>query len=83
VQPATTFVYSVTFKPTALPDFKTYQNLHGVKLVFKTMRNNQPDFKYVLSIPVKFCTIKPEPELVTKTITYENVLYKIIYFINL
>ncbi|XP_029346178.1 uncharacterized protein LOC100574627 [Acyrthosiphon pisum] len=70
VPPATTFVYSVTFKPTALPDFKTYQSLYGVKLVFETVTNYQPDIKYVLSIPVKFRAIKPEPELVTKTITF-------------
>ncbi|XP_022175737.1 uncharacterized protein LOC111037460 [Myzus persicae] len=73
VQPATTIVYSVTFKPMVLPNFRTYQSLYGVKLVFETVTNNQPDLKYVLSIPVKFCIIKPEPELVTKTITFPAV----------
>lgn len=50
--------------------------------MFETVTNNQPNFKYVLSIPVKFCVIKPEPELVTKTITYENILYTIIIILT-
>lgn len=78
MQPAKTVVYSVTFKPTVLPDFKTYLSLYGIKLVFETVTNNRPDLKYVLNIPVKFCMIKPEPELVTKTITYENIVFIIL-----
>lgn len=74
LQPGVTVDYVVKFKPIELPNSLTYLSLKGVKLVFETASNNRPDVKNVFHIPISFCMVKPEPELVTKTIMYSFLL---------
>ncbi|VVC42102.1 Hypothetical protein CINCED_3A010702 [Cinara cedri] len=68
LMPGKTIDYFVTFKPIELPNSKTYASLQGVNLVFETTSSNRPDIKCMFHIPIKFCVVKPEPVLVTKTI---------------
>lgn len=69
LQPGKTLDYVITFKPVESQNSPTYQDLDGVRLVFETAGNNQPDAKCVFHIPVEFYMAAPQPELVTKTIT--------------
>ncbi|XP_050441444.1 uncharacterized protein LOC126846226 [Adelges cooleyi] len=71
LRPGVTVDYQVRFKPVQLPNSVKYPSLDGVKLAFETVKNNRLDVKYVFYVPLKFCTARPEPEVVSgKTITF-------------
>ncbi|XP_050523845.1 uncharacterized protein LOC126895704 [Daktulosphaira vitifoliae] len=69
LRPGVTVDYEVRFNPVELPNSINCSRLEGLKLAFETVKNNQLDVKYVFYVPLKFCTARPKPEVVTKIIT--------------